>query len=718
MRRLALLLLPSLLAAQQPPPAAYDSALARLAAADTAAAIAQLRRAIRVAPRYGPAYLRLGSILSERSTSAYGFQPQRAEAERLLHRAVQLMDGDPVAMLEVGLLLRKQGVSTDARRVVERAERAAQRRGVELPPELRARLHYRLALMYERFWEDVDHLIAYLPLGPFGCARNYGQAQGDAATVFAIMASACPEDVHEALRQTAFIADETAAEYGLMLDHFYAALRADTAHTDAALHLLGHQAQRGDWLAFDALVAHMLTVRPDDARVLLFVALGLHERGLVSRADSVFRRAIALLPQAERAVFEDVGLLLPRSVQAHYAALDSTAQRETARRFFAGSDPLLLSAVEERRLEHWARLAWAELKFASPESRLRGWDTERGQTWLRYGRPEVTFQCCFAGLYRTEFWSYGSRGPVFSFRRLRTSRYARHTDASHILANQELAELGPQHYRPRTVATYYRYPHQVVRLRGSRSDLTRFEIHATPPLDSLWLGAEGLAAGIFVRDLDHQPLWEQRRTFTGDDARAQSYAFEVGPGTLQLSIEARAEAPEGQQRPVAMWRDTVTTLDTASGRLALSDLLLADTIAPRVPSPARRADVVVVPSRTLAFPPGHAVHLYFEVYGTTVGADSLASYDVEVTVTDSTGGGLLGAVVRGFVRLIGIGPDETRVRWERAWRPTGDRAVEYLALELARADEGTYVVAVTVRDRITGQVATSVRPFRVVTARR
>src|SRR5574341_1482517 len=60
---------------------------------------------------------------------------ERLEAERALQRARQLLGDDPEVLLEFGLLLRKQQSQIDARRVLERAARAAERRGQTLAPE-------------------------------------------------------------------------------------------------------------------------------------------------------------------------------------------------------------------------------------------------------------------------------------------------------------------------------------------------------------------------------------------------------------------------------------------------------------------------------------------------------------------------------------------------------------------------------------------------------
>ena len=52
-------------------------------------------------------------------------------------------------------------------------------------------------------------------------------------------------------------------------------------------------------------------------------------------------------------------------------------------------DPLYLTEANERHLEHMSRVAYADLRFAEPSVGLRGWNTERGVTYIRYGPPET-----------------------------------------------------------------------------------------------------------------------------------------------------------------------------------------------------------------------------------------------------------------------------------------------------------------------------------------
>src|SRR5690606_12682995 len=370
-------------------PAGYTTALAKLAAGDTLGGLADLRRVTASHPDFGPAHLRLGAILSARAGEAARNYVERIDAEKALARAVQLMPNDPEALLEYGLLLKRQQMKTDASRVLQRAWAAAERKTDGLTAQDRARLQFELAKVYEAWWDDWQNLVQIPPVaqGLLHCpAVRAGSEEGPPAMPsHHEVAVACPRQWAEQAEYAVALEDLKSEERERMIAHFRAALAADPRHVDAAVHLLGHLADAGEWEEYGAVARRLVAAAPDDARAHLFLGLGLHETGQVAAADSVFREAIALLPAGDRAVFEDIAMLLPQRLHAQYAALDSAGRAETARILFASTDPLYLTEAEERRLEHYARLAWAELKYGEPGMERRGWETERGWIWVRYG---------------------------------------------------------------------------------------------------------------------------------------------------------------------------------------------------------------------------------------------------------------------------------------------------------------------------------------------
>lgn len=725
---LTVLLLVAPVRAQESPtgsgaPPGYGAALGLLESGDTAAALARLRDVTREHDDYGPAFLRLGSILSARAGEVQTEYGGRVAAERALERAYRLLGDDPEVFLEWGLLLRKQHVQTDARRVLERAWEAAEREGRRLEPRARAKLHYGLGRIYEVWWEDWHDLIDLTPAatGGWRCPELEtppGKGGGGLALVLVV----CPDRWDDVASRAPALADLGSDERNRMVDHFRLAVDADPGHVEAAARLMGHLADSGEWAEYLDVATGLLAEAPDDFRSHLFLALGLHRRGRDSLAAGYFREALARMPPGDRRVFGDVELLLPTDARDRYAALDSAGRARTADLLFRARDPLHLTAAEERRLEHYARLAWAELKYSAPASGLRGWESERGRIFVRYGWPRERMQCCYGDGFRGSrarhvLWSYGPEGPNFAFGRRLTYRKARMTGESKLLAD-DLAAVAPEAYDPVTVTGVRGYPHQLARFRGDDPRYARVEIYAKPPVDSLAVeDGDSVETGLFVFDRTHEPLWETRRTLAATEpVPPVRYGFELPAGRFRYGLEARRAGPDSVPRPVARSREAVDVAVFPRGTFAISDIVLADTVVPRTASPARRDELAIAPLASLRLRHLRAVHLVVEVYGLPTGSDGLGRYRAELAVEDSTERNVIARLVRGAEELLGGGDDETRVAWERAAPVVEGRTVDWLRAELPVLEPGAYVVRLRVRDRATGDVVERTRRFEIVEA--
>ena len=49
-------------------------------------------------------------------------------------------------------------------------------------------------------------------------------------------------------------------------------------------------------------------------------------------------------------------------------------------------DPLYLTPYNERRMEHFGRVAYVNLRFSRPDRGVEGWETDMGKTFIRFGR--------------------------------------------------------------------------------------------------------------------------------------------------------------------------------------------------------------------------------------------------------------------------------------------------------------------------------------------
>lgn len=128
-------------------------------------------------------------------------------------------------------------------------------------------------------------------------------------------------------------------------------------------------------------------LHPRSPRFPLLAATALLQSDRFEEAAVRFETALSLMDERERAVFEDIGPLLPREEGEYYGHLDDANRAEYNRKFWARNDPTPATPLNERLLEHYRRVFLAEELLAVPRMDLEGTCTARGTTLVRYGVP-------------------------------------------------------------------------------------------------------------------------------------------------------------------------------------------------------------------------------------------------------------------------------------------------------------------------------------------
>lgn len=107
----------------------------------------------------------------------------------------------------------------------------------------------------------------------------------------------------------------------------------------------------------------------------------------LEQAEFSFRCAISQMSPEVAAAFLSPNAISTSEERKVYDNLAADEQPRFAHRFWNGQDPLPLSVTNERQLEVWKRMALADFFFGVPEKGLRGWDTDMGSVFVRYGAP-------------------------------------------------------------------------------------------------------------------------------------------------------------------------------------------------------------------------------------------------------------------------------------------------------------------------------------------
>ena len=707
MVRLARLCLAGLtLAAAVPAPIA--------AQVDSTVDLDRLRAEARANPDSFPPVFAYAQALARATSEVSDEWRMRQDARKALDAAYRLRPEDPHVLIELGLLIRKQGFRPDAIRILERAERRAEERTQVLSPRERADFHFELGTIYEVWWEDAEnlgilpadwvvgscpHLADYLPPG-------ITRPSSPRANIL-LYNVVCPDLFDELMDYWYPPEGQHETDYVAMLSHFRAAMEADPTDQQAALRLLRHLAAAGRWEEYLAAAEPLARHHSADPYALMFLGLGLHHAGLRERADSAFTLAIEHADPELRRDMLRPEQLLRRQDSTSFLRLAEHRQDVLTDAFWRARDPLFLSGENERLAEHLARLAYVEVAYAQPQSAVRGRWSERGGAWLRWGSP-LQIRAMGAGDSQIlEFWDYGKGSPDLVFERKRTYRWARYEELSAEYmrwARDRVPEIYlPEH--PRLVGDI---PFQAAAFRDTAGGAV-LEVYAAVPGAVLQREAHvaELETGVFVLTGDYwEPRAAHRRQLEnrGEDTPLD-VAFGLPPGRYVVSVEAAAGDVAARQR------ERVEIPVFGPDTLVLSDLLLVDRFDADTNQVEDRAALVPMVSRSLRFAAGKPIGVLWEIYGLASDSTGAARYHVRAGVADAE---QKDALVRLLGGLFGRAAPPSGLEWDASRVPRADGTiVEFVTFELPDARPGAYRVFITITDQITGRTHTAHRVMAV-----
>ena len=686
---------------------------------DTAAALTRLEEATRVAPNLADAHYRRGMLLARQAGNDLSDMFKRRAAAGALERAIRIERNNPVFFLELGRLRLKQGIGRlDAQRMFDRALTAARQRG---DAALVAETEAELGDIYLRRFQSHDH-------------RRL--LTGDALQFDPDEAINNPHYAKDFLAQrTSAVADAGELDLRQAEGHYRGGADAWPGHDRANAGLLGILMDEQRLEEFHEQVRRFVGAAPANSRAQLFLGLGLWRMGRAAEAARAFDRGLAGLTPAERERLTNLSVILRRTDAETYQSLTAAQRAEYDRIYWAAADPLRLTAENEHLLEHLARAAYADLRFSAPDLHLRGWDTDRGVIYIRYGPPPVVATFAPetdqrapdpAAIGRvTTVWFYPERNLRFVFYGPPGYNFARFAGEFAAYAEDTRYRLPVKYDNVPVNEAMDSIPVQVATFRGATpeppADLVFF---AGLPLRRMAEGVDLLEGpiehGLFITDPLERVVKTERRQET---VRFQSETqFERRTFTSALpagDYRFRIEAHQPTTRRAARGANRLEVEDFGRSALMLSDVVMADRVTPRVEVPTRYTDFLIDPNPAMQYTPGSEVHLLWELYN--LQPDSLGNvwYDAEIVfrVQSLERGGLVARVVGGMLDAVGAtakGDDQVAVRYEvREALGTRDRLPGWISVDLENAPNGTYVLELIITDRRSGQSAVRRRTFTV-----
>ncbi len=127
----------------------------------------------------------------------------------------------------------------------------------------------------------------------------------------------------------------------------------------------------------------MQTQEANQRQYMLELAEVYLEQKNCEKAETLFETYLAGLNARERTPFEDISLLASAGETEAFKRSTGSARQAFLHQFWKRRDPTPITEVNERRVEHFRRVAYAREHFGSA---VFPWD-RRGEVYVRYGAP-------------------------------------------------------------------------------------------------------------------------------------------------------------------------------------------------------------------------------------------------------------------------------------------------------------------------------------------
>jgi GWxTD domain-containing protein len=513
-------------------------------------------------------------------------------------------------------------------------------------------------------------------------------------------------------------------------------LDIDPDHAEALARSAFAGMMLGDSTRAESRGARLAERHPDDPRGHFFLMMFAVEKGAWDDAERSAGRALASLGSPAEVEAYDSLERLDFRIEDRRQEVTAGHRSRIDTEFWRRRDPTPATDRNERRLEHLRRVFMADQLYGSPESGVRGWETDAGEAVIRFGVPEerwlglgaqVLYSFQPSRLYQRHRFESGDLtlhfdDPFLNGNWVEPFDWGRPSDMDALAALIEATMDHPVGGPPIDIAL------DALRFRDPDGRMRVDVVVAVPD-------APDSAAGWSRPMAAYDPTWAALDRVSGTldgaarvrdreevdrDWLVDLVSFRVPADTDTIQIGTQVEVGPG--RGFGSRLDRVLLDPLPGGSLALSDILLLDRIEFEGATGAdgavasanfARGGGRAVPHPTAIYRIGDAIPIYFELYDLGRSTAGETHYEITVEVLDLKRTSDW-AESRGQALVDRRKPPKTHARVQFEERGASDRAERLLEVSVGRLPRGDYALQVRVDDRMTGSHATTETAFRVV----
>jgi GWxTD domain-containing protein len=472
-----------------------------------------------------------------------------------------------------------------------------------------------------------------------------------------------------------------------------------------------------------------------------YLALGLLQYKAKQFKDcfDAYKRALELMDENEKEdfVFNSIEILLQPVIKKGQKVISDYELSEIIEQFWKISEPTSLTNDDKELLDHYSRVAFADLHFSVPQINIIGWKSDRGETVLRYG--ELLSLTCFKPqknesevLPKINAWDY--RDITFGFPDKTSAGNYQFTTAAddkdksqsqlngeaqfyaEYLRNAHFETLEPKNEWP-TFNVGYNISQFKSGIRRNHTDI--YISYAMDPVDSLIRNEElfdpHLAAFFLFNSYKEELLEKQEnvnsigmQSILNPGKNRKVYPNVIGVSSPVDSGSYSLEILRGRDKNVSSNRNRFNVKKYGNFNLQISDLLVAAKIVKDKTNKCsiNRGMLNILPNPVNMVSAGNPLYIYYELYNLKTNKDHVTEFEQSVDVTEYNS-----SIRNGLEKTVGnvldfFGFDnEEKIGFTNSYHSKEENQQLYFKLDLTGAKPGKYIITITVTDKIAHSTA-------------
>lgn len=514
--------------------------------------------------------------------------------------------------------------------------------------------------------------------------------------------------------------------------YFLDVLYHDSTNSQAILHLSTLYEDVGKPGKAIPLLQRLVSLNPDEVKAHLYLGVMYYKTSDLSSAYNEYKEALILMKPAEQRDFTyySVKELIRPLLGDEIKKLSDAEIENLIELYWRVKDPLYLTDYNERLLEHYSRVAYANLRFGINRADLSGWKSDRGEVYLRYGepinrirfRPQINAGGRTEVKLKTDVWYYNDM--VFGFtdtffngnyqfsQPSPGNRYqSQYAYDSYSYFNY-VKKIRNETYNPKFEGPKFETPYSIARFKD-KEDKYRTDIYINYGLnaaDSLLSGSNFVykhKTGLFVLDQAFNKISEKIDTFSvfpknrelKINDTTQYIVNTVNTRAKQDSLNIGFEINRFADKGISAYHFTLDVKKFERTSLDISDVILASDISEETGNnyPLKRDQVSILPNPSGIFTEDNKMFIYYEAYNVKL-LNGVGGFTQTLTLkrTDDRSG--LNKAVNSVLNIFGMGNDNKEIVLTTNYRVSEKDSQIYFQVDMNKYEPGEYTLTVKLQD--------------------